>query len=86
MYISRRYAIFKSASISTINGAINLIILLIAPLGLVAVIINTILVTVTTYMVSSAADKIILWLEPKQKEALISSNKDENRSKKITNL
>jgi hypothetical protein len=69
-----------------VNGATTLVILLIAPLGLAAVIINTILVAVTTYMVSSAADKIILWLEPEQKAELISSKKDENRSKKITNL
>ncbi|MBD1215029.1 MAG: hypothetical protein H9534_20385, partial [Dolichospermum circinale Clear-D4] len=56
MYISRRSATFRNVSISTVNGGITLVILLIAPLGLAAVIINTLLVTVATYIVASAAD------------------------------
>ena len=66
MYISRRSATFRNVSISTVNSGITLIILLIAPLGLAAVIINTLLVAVSTYIVASAADRVILWLEPEQ--------------------
>jgi len=73
MYISRRSATFRNVSISTVNGGITLIILLIAPLGLAAVIINTLLVAVSTYIVASAADRVILWLEPEQNGELTSS-------------
>ncbi len=45
MYISRRFATVRNVSVSTVNGGITLVILLIAPLGLAAVIINTLLVT-----------------------------------------
>jgi len=62
MYISRRSAKVRNASVAAINGSITLVILLIAPLGMVAVIVNTLLVTVATYMVSNLADKVILWL------------------------
>jgi hypothetical protein len=86
MYISRRSATVRNVSISTVNGGITLVILLIAPLGLSAVIINTMLVTVTTYIVASAADKIVLWLEPEQNAELTSSGDGEHRSSKKSNL
>lgn len=74
MYISRRSATVRNVSISTVNGGITLVILLIAPLGLAAVIINTILATVTTYIVASAADRVVLWLEPEQNAELTWQN------------
>jgi hypothetical protein len=86
MYISRRSATVRNVSISTVNGGITLVILLIAPLGLVAVIINTVLVAVSTYIVSSVADRVILWLEPEQKAELISSGESEHRSTRKSNL
>ena len=86
MYISRRYATFRNVSISTVNGGITLIILLIAPLGLAAVIINTLLVAVSTYIVASAADRVILWLEPEQNGELTSSGEGEYRSRKKSYL
>ncbi|BAZ87171.1 CRISPR-associated protein Csx18 [Dolichospermum compactum] len=86
MYISRRSATVRNVSISTVNGGITLVILLIAPLGLAAVIINTILVTVTTYIVASAADRVVLWLEPEQNAELTSSGKGKYRSPKKSNL
>ncbi|MFN7525864.1 MAG: CRISPR-associated protein Csx18 [Dolichospermum sp.] len=52
------------------NGGITLVILLIAPLGLAAVLINTLSVTVATYIVASAAERVILWLEPEQNAEL----------------
>ncbi|MFN9617400.1 MAG: CRISPR-associated protein Csx18 [Dolichospermum sp.] len=86
MYISRRSATFRNVSISTVNGGITLVILLIAPLGLAAVIINTLLVTVATYIVASAADRVILWLEPEQNAELTSSGTGEYRSRKKSYL
>lgn len=67
MYISRRASTIRNGLVSIGSGGITLVILLIAPLGLAAVIINTILVTVSTFFVSSFADRVILWLEPAQK-------------------
>jgi hypothetical protein len=86
MYISRRSATFRNVSISTVNGGITLIILLIAPLGLAAVIINTLLVALSTYIVASAADRVILWLEPEQNGELTSSGEGEYRSRKKSYL
>ena len=86
MYISRRSATFRNVSISTVNGGITLIILLIAPLGLAAVIINTLLVAVSTYIVASAADRVILWLEPEQNGELTSSGEGEYRPRKKSYL
>ena len=86
MYISRRSATFRNVSISTVNGGITLVILLIAPLGLAAVIINTLLVTVATYIVASAADRVILWLEPEQNAEFTSSGTGEYRSRKKSYL
>jgi hypothetical protein len=86
MYISRRSATFRNVSISTVNGGITLVILLIAPLGLAAVIINTLLVAVSTYIVASAADRVILWLELEQNAELTSSGEGEYRSRKKSYL
>jgi hypothetical protein len=86
MYISRRSATVRNVSISTVNGGITLVILLIAPLGLAAVIINTMLVAVATYIVASTADRVVLWLEPEQNAELTSSGNGEYPSPKKSNL
>lgn len=72
MYISPRAARVRNLLVSTINGSITLIILLIAPLGLAAVIINTLLVAVATYGVSSVADWVMAWLQPSSIAQLLS--------------
>ena len=86
MYISRRSATVKNVAVSTVNGSITLVILLIAPLGLAAVIINTLLVSVATYFVSNMADRIVLWLQPKQKAEFTASEKSEYPASKKSNL
>lgn len=73
MYISRRSAVVRNACVSIANGSVTLVILLIAPLGLAAVIINTLLVMTATYIVCSVADRIIFWLQPQQNAELTSS-------------
>jgi hypothetical protein len=86
MYISRRSATLKNVSVSTVNGSITLVILLIAPLGLAAVVINTLLVTVATYFVCNMADRIVLWLEPKERVELTASEPGEYFASKKSNL
>lgn len=73
MYISTRSQQLRNALAAVATGSITLIILLIAPLGLAAVIINTLLVTVTTYAVSSISDRVIAWLLPPTQAELLSS-------------
>jgi hypothetical protein len=71
MYISSRSALVRNLSLSVVNGTITLILLLIAPLGLAAVIINTALVTVATYFTATAADKIVGFLTASQQAELL---------------
>jgi hypothetical protein len=72
MYISTRSQQLRNMMVAISTGSITLIILLIAPLGLAAVIINTLLVTTATYAVSSVADRVIAWLLPPSQAELIS--------------
>ncbi|BAZ04386.1 CRISPR-associated protein Csx18 [Calothrix sp. NIES-3974] len=71
MYISPRAAFIRNTLVSLGTGIITLVILLIAPLGLAAVIINTLLVTAATFTISTIADRVILWLEPGQQAELL---------------
>lgn len=80
MYISTRAALLRNALVSIANGSITLIILLIAPLGLAAVMINTLLVTVATYAVSSVADQVIAWFLPPTHAELLSQFKSLQQS------
>lgn len=83
MYITPRTTQLRNVITSISTGIITLIILLIAPLGLAAVIINTLLVTVATYTVSSVADKVILWLEPGQNAEILGIGKTGKIRKKL---
>ncbi|MBR8829387.1 MAG: hypothetical protein DSM107014_16060 [Gomphosphaeria aponina SAG 52.96 = DSM 107014] len=62
MYITTRGMILRNATAAIFNGSITLGILLIAPLGLAAVITNTLLVTGSTFLVCSGADLVVSWL------------------------
>ena len=62
MYITPRAAQVRNLAVASVNGTITLIILLIAPLGLFAVIINTALVTASTYFVLVISDRVIRYL------------------------
>ncbi|CAD5988650.1 hypothetical protein PCC9214_05431 (plasmid) [Planktothrix tepida] len=63
MYISNRAIVVRNFAIAIVNGAITLIILLIAPLGLMAVISNTFLVTVASFFTATIADGVIRFLQ-----------------------
>lgn len=69
MYIPSRAAQVRNMSIAAVNGAITLIILLIAPLGLAAVIINTALVAIATYFTATVADRVVRYLIPEAQRA-----------------
>ena len=75
MNTSFRAIQLRNGLVSISNGAITLVILLIAPLGLAAVIVNTLLVTVATYAVSSVGDRIVGWLLPSGERGLSSSSR-----------
>lgn len=81
MYISSRTALVRNASVSIVNGSITLIILLIAPLGLMAVIINTLLVTISTYAVTTVADRVIAFLQGDRQGAFFSQPRHQIRTR-----
>lgn len=49
-------------AVSAVNGCISLVVLLIAPLGLAAVITLTLLITLSTYGCCAAGDRLLAWL------------------------
>ncbi len=73
MYITSRASTIRNFSLAAVNGTITLIILLIAPLGLAAVISNTFLVTVATFFASTVADQIVRYLEPSRAQKIPNS-------------
>ena len=63
MTITWRIALVRNILVSGTNGAITLVILLIAPLGLAAVMINTALVVLATFTATQTADQMIRFLQ-----------------------
>ncbi len=63
MYFSRRSALVRNLAVALVNGAVTLVILLIAPLGLMAVIINTALVMMATYATATIGDRVLRYLQ-----------------------
>lgn len=62
MLISWKGSLIKSVAVAFINGLITLILLLIAPLGLASVIVNTLMISLSSLMVSIVFDFITIWL------------------------
>lgn len=85
MILTQRSALIRNLLVSGTNGAITLVILLIAPLGLVSVMMNTALVTVATFFTSQTADRVIRFLQNDRSsslsvEVLSDSNEIQRRS------
>jgi hypothetical protein len=78
MYISHRAALVRNLGVAICNDAITLIILLIAPLGLTAVIINTILVVLASFVNAAAGDSIVRFLQPAQIKTIIAEIINQN--------
>jgi len=53
----------RNGAVAAVNGGITLVILLIAPIGLAAVILNTILVTIASFFVGEMADQVVEGLD-----------------------
>jgi hypothetical protein len=70
MYITSCASTIRNFSLVVVNGTITLIILLIAPLGLLAVIFNTFCVTVATFFASLVADQIVRYLQPSRAQEI----------------
>jgi hypothetical protein len=88
MYILSRAASVRNLTLSATNGLITLIILLIAPLGIAAVIINTALITVATYITATAADRVVCYLtsSTQQAELLSRANQSQIRRRETDDL
>ena len=61
-FLTTKMARVRNLSVSIANGAISLTILLIAPMGLFAVIVNTLLIVAATYGSLTASDHILVYL------------------------
>lgn len=86
MKFSSKALLVRNTACAVVNGAITLILLLIAPLGLAAVVTNTFLVTLSTFFVCTVADKVVVWLLPSSKSQLafrqgIPFNSENNQQK-----
>ncbi len=78
MNISKRNLFARNVVVAGANGLITLIILLIAPLGLAAVIFNTCLVTLSTFVICSLVDGVMVWLLPHKNNPHLSGGKYRN--------
>ena len=61
-FLTNKMARVRNLSVSVANGAISLVILLIAPMGLFAVIVNTLLIVAATYGCLTVSDRILVYL------------------------
>ena len=62
MYLTKRSALVRNTGVAIVNASFTLIILLIAPLGIVAVWINTALVAIASFVTATAADRVVVFL------------------------
>jgi hypothetical protein len=67
---SNRLLFLRNVSISGVNGLVTLTILLIAPLGLAAVITCTLAVTFGTFLIGTTSDQVLRWLEAGRSQTL----------------
>ncbi len=61
-FLTAKMARVRNLSVAVANGAISLVILLIAPMGLFSVIVNTLLIVAATYGTLTASDRILVYL------------------------
>jgi hypothetical protein len=87
MYFSSRTIQVRNTAIAVVNGIITLIILLIAPLGLVAVMINTLLVAIASYATALIVDRVSLYLQGGSQQAeILSAEQPQIRRAERTDL
>lgn len=81
MVLLPRFMQIRNLSVAVVNGAITLVILLIAPLGLAAVVINTALVTVSSYVTAVIADRAVVFLQGDINQAELLGRSDRSSSR-----
>jgi len=77
MILTKRAALVRNIVVAVTNGTITLVILLIAPLGLAAVIANTVMVAFATFFVAQTTDRVILFLQRDRLNASIEPSPDD---------
>lgn len=75
MYFTPRVAQVRNLLVAVVNGLVTLVILLIAPLGLAAVLINTLLVMLATYLTATAADRMVGYLQGDRSASPLGGNR-----------
>jgi hypothetical protein len=89
MYLSSRAAFIRNLMVAIANGTITYIILIIAPLGLMAVFINTFLVMVASFAAATLSDRVILYLQGdrlQQAELINAARRSQLRRQNPTDL
>lgn len=69
--LTQRQCALRNAAIAVANGMLTLVILLIAPLGLAAVIVNTVLVALSSWVVAGASDRLMAWLNASDRQEVV---------------
>ena len=84
MFLSPRIALVRNLAVAGFNGAVTLVILLIAPMGLAGVITNTVMIMIASFLNATACDRIVLFLQssqnPNQPNPFSSLERDQNSS------
>lgn len=70
MFFNIRALLVRNFAVSAVNGSLTLVILLIAPLGLAAVITNTLLVVAATLVSSAFVDGVVRFLDAGEADRL----------------
>ena len=77
-FLTSKMARVRNISVSAANGIISLTILLIAPMGLFAVIVNTLLIVAATYGGLMVSDRIIVYLLSDERRDSLGAARDSN--------
>jgi len=84
MFLSPRIALVRNLAVALFNGAIALVILLIAPMGLAGVITNTVMIAIASFFNATACDRVVLFLQsgqdPRHKSSFSPLERDRNSS------
>ena len=77
-FLTDKVARVRNISVSAANGIISLTILLIAPMGLFAVIVNTLSIVAATYGTLTASDRILVYLLRDERRDSLGAARDSN--------
>jgi len=81
-FLTVKMARVRNLSVAVANGVISLTILLIAPMGLFAVIVNTLLIVAATYGSLTASDRVIAYLQRDERRDGLGAARDSSELRK----